>query len=339
MHRNLPKETHPALIRQPMKATRMKRRTRHVDSMGMSAVAACAAALALGLSMVTPAMADDRRPPTPTSPPALDAVDLDVTRPSIAPLLREGSQIQSVHGTLREHAPSGTWRFTRNPEADAASDAPRYEFIMLPNTHLSEMQHVVRSADDQRVTFQITGEVFIYDGRNYLLVSFPPRVVSEEAVSQRGERDGPEPDEAGDDSDRPRSAAEIMRDLERETGPVGRTPAAPRTERDRERRQGARSDTERLLPENTSIQLRRGRIGRDAGGAWQFIFDADASGQADPPMTLMPCQLLHRIERHARRAGSSAPVLISGRVFTYGGRNYLLPTAFQIPRERSELKP
>jgi hypothetical protein len=291
---------------------------------------------AVGLAAAA-AVADDRLAPTPTPPPTVHAPDAESVRPGLAPLLREGSQIQSVRGVLSDHPPSGTSRFTISPDASAAGDAPRHEFIMLPNTHLSEMKQVVASMSDRHVTFQVTGEVYVYDGRNYLLVSFPPRVVSEQTLAARSDND--EVDDASDDQpERPRSAVEIMRELERDIGPVGRSPGLLR-DRNRNREQRNHADVERLLPENTSVQLRRGRISRDAGGAWQFIFDADASGRTDPPLTLMPCQLLHRIESYARRAGSNAPVLVSGRVYVYGGRNYLLPTVFQIPRERSELKP
>ena len=78
---------------------------------------------------------------------------------------------------------------------------------------------------------------------------------------------------------------------------------------------------------------------RDGGGAWLFLFDADASGLADPPMILLPCLLLERMERYAQRAESHAPMLLSGRVFRYHQVNYLLPTTFQIPRERTPLRP
>jgi hypothetical protein len=49
--------------------------------------------------------------------------------------------------------------------------------------------------------------------------------------------------------------------------------------------------------------------------------------------------LLERIETYVQRAGSTAPVLLSGRVHAYEGRGYLLPTVFQIPRERTMLRP
>lgn len=322
------KETGLTPVIHPMKHMRMLHSPTAQDGHG-HAMVHCAA-LALMIALCLPASADESRPVSPTPPPAKGIDDLATVRPGLAPLVREGSQIQNAQGMLHEHSATGTWRFTIDPEADG----PRQEFVMLPNTHLGDMQQVIRSASARRVRFQVTGDVFVYHGRNYLLVSFPPRVVSEEVVRPSQPKDA-EPDGTPDEDESGRSAAEIMGDLERQTGPVGRRAAPPRGGGE-DGRMAAGGET---IPEKTVVHLRRGRIGRDSGGAWQFIFDADASGKADPPMTLMPCLLLERIEDYARRAGGNAPILISGRVYVHGRRHYLLPTVFQIPFERTELSP
>lgn len=92
------------------------------------------------------------------------------------------------------------------------------------------------------------------------------------------------------------------------------------------------------MREGANIVMRRGRINRDASGAWLFVFDADARGMSDPPMTLLPCLLLERLERHYQSRGN-APVLLSGRVFLYEDRNYLLPSVYQLPRQRDIVTP
>ena len=97
--------------------------------------------------------------------------------------------------------------------------------------------------------------------------------------------------------------------------------------------------TAEVIREATILIQRRGSISRTPGGAWSFVLDADAEGLEDPPLTLLPCLLLHKIEEHTRRSGGNAPALISGRVYVYQGRNYLLPTTFRIPRERTKLNP
>ena len=87
------------------------------------------------------------------------------------------------------------------------------------------------------------------------------------------------------------------------------------------------------------IVSRRGRIVRSNAGSWMFVFDADASGLGDPPMILFPCLLLERIENYASRRGGVAPIVLSGQVFIFNNQNYLYPTVFQIPRERTRLTP
>ncbi len=53
----------------------------------------------------------------------------------------------------------------------------------------------------------------------------------------------------------------------------------------------------------------------------------------------MPCMLLEELEQHAQRSSPDAPLLVSGRVYRYRGRNYLLPTMFQVPRDHTALRP
>ena len=78
---------------------------------------------------------------------------------------------------------------------------------------------------------------------------------------------------------------------------------------------------------------------RGAHGTWWFTFDADSSGLSDPPMVILPCLLLERMERYAARTGARTAMLLSGRVYVYEDRNYILPTMFQIPRERTTINP
>ena len=87
------------------------------------------------------------------------------------------------------------------------------------------------------------------------------------------------------------------------------------------------------------MMWRRGWMVRQPEGNWSFVFQADATGLGDPPMLLMPCLLLEEMEAHAQRSGPDSPLLISGRVYRYRGRNHLLPTMFQVPRDHSALRP
>jgi hypothetical protein len=174
----------------------------------------------------------------------------------------------------------------------------------------------------------------VFGNRNYLLPTHPPLLVDREefaSTSNEGEQSAGDemPDrEASDASD---STDSIIERLERAVGPLPR-----RSDLDEEL-----EDTERteLVREGARLLDRRGTVRRTSTGAFLFIFDADAEGESDPPMPLLPCRLLHRIDAHAQNAGPDAKVLLSGRVFIYQGQNYLLPSVFRIPRLRTPLTP
>jgi hypothetical protein len=94
-----------------------------------------------------------------------------------------------------------------------------------------------------------------------------------------------------------------------------------------------------LMPEGTRIVDRRATIVRTAFGGFSVVFEADASGESDPPMMLLPCSLLSKLAEFAGVSGRSEPVLITGEVTIHGGRNYMLPTVFRVPRDATPLRP
>ena len=70
----------------------------------------------------------------------------------------------------------------------------------------------------------------------------------------------------------------------------------------------------------------------------RFATDNGAEQQPErpePALVLMPCTNLESLERMANRRGEKALVLMTGRVFAYEGRNYLMPTFFveELDRE------
>ena len=114
------------------------------------------------------------------------------------------------------------------------------------------------------------------------------------------------------------------------------TESAPRTGRTET---DGEPDDEAALPEGTQLLWRRGWLSRSPDGAWTFVFAADAAGQADPPLNVLPCLLLERMERYATTAGAGAPMVLSGVIYRYKKRGYLLPTAFEVPRLRTQIAP
>jgi hypothetical protein len=94
----------------------------------------------------------------------------------------------------------------------------------------------------------------------------------------------------------------------------------------------------RLLRENTFITQRRGRMTRSMTSEWVFTMDSDGKGKSEPAMVLMPCMNLQNMEKTVDRAGEGTSFTVSGTVYVYKGRNYLLPSMYVVNR-RSDLAP
>ncbi|MBC7835607.1 MAG: hypothetical protein H7Y88_10985, partial [Phycisphaerales bacterium] len=104
----------------------------------------------------------------------------------------------------------------------------------------------------------------------------------------------------------------------------------------REARPGRRP---KLLAEGTFLPSRRGRMVRAPEGEWMYVFDADARGLSEAPMVLMPCQNLAAMERITAQRGEGATFTVSGQVFAYKGKNYLLPALYIVNRASADLTP
>jgi hypothetical protein len=91
-----------------------------------------------------------------------------------------------------------------------------------------------------------------------------------------------------------------------------------------------------LLREGSFIVRRRGSMAKLPSGEWAFIFHRDASGAAERPMVLVPCQTLQRMQQTAGDDPAQSTFAISGEVFSYRGVNYLLPTAAALESARTQ---
>ena len=310
----------------------------------------------LGSASAVSAQAPATSAPAPVEPPTTAAVVDESITPDDplavfkAPLLREGSLLVDVKSRLVRDQRRGLWLLQVDP---SRTDAPAQTFTLLPCTQLSEMHHLAESASGSNLAFLVTGRIFVYRGENFLLPTHAPVVMDEPdgppAPTPATAPEASKPDSgfrlgAGD------SAEEIMRNLEKSSGSLARNPAvvtdgkpatAAKPGEDASERAGAASQPMSVLREDSSVVSRRGKLARDSGGGggWMFVFDADTQGLADPPVKLLPCLLLERIEDYARRLGNNSPAIMSGQVFLFNGHNYLLPTMFRIPQERKNLMP
>lgn len=267
--------------------------------------------------------------------------------------MREGSFLVQVKGRLVRDDATGWWRFI------VQDDRPQIagqSFRMLPNTRLGEMERMAESMANSQVLFELTGEVFAYQGRNYLLATHSP-LVSVDPAAAIAEAESkataaaskpatarspgpptptrtpatPAPATAAPQTQTEDSAEDIVAELEQAVGPLARSIDLPAEQQ--------QDQVATMMREGTMITARRGHMMRDRSGVWLFVFDADASGQNDPPMMLAPCALLERMRQYTTQSTTKAAMLASGRVFAYRSRNYLLPTVFRIPSERTPLTP
>jgi hypothetical protein len=250
-----------------------------------------------------------------------EALDNPVLLP---PLLLEGTVLDAVPGLMRRDPASGTWVFhidSADPELGG------YELILYPCRQLSDMENVLDLQGHEQVLFELTGEVFAYHNLNFVLPTHAPHQV----IANQVEQEVQENVEVGQE-DAPAAQGDSIRDiidrLEQAVGPLVQDPGGDNLLREDPR-----------LGDSGFLIWRRGRLVRRNSGGWLFVFDADTEGLADPPAIVLPCRMRESMETYALDKGGMVEVLMSGRMLSYRGTRYLVPSIFQAPRERSKLTP
>ncbi|MBI1303366.1 MAG: hypothetical protein GC172_06220 [Phycisphaera sp.] len=264
------------------------------------------------------------------------------------PLLREGSMVNRVHGDITLDPGERHWLFRPlKPEAGNL----RREFVLLPSPTLEEMLRTMQLSPSP-VEFEVSGRVFIYKGRNYLLPEFAPPIVrfdvkpgetppanaAVETAPNGASKFVPAAGAAGDGGAADADDAAVI-DLEKRlVERVGRAPAERLTESLESRE--ARLAKERELPApGARIVLRAGKISRDPQtGSWRFVPE-QASGVGDGSVEILPCLMLERLELATRESDAPPMVLLSGTLTVFEGRTYLLPTSFRRAREGRGIGP
>jgi len=246
---------------------------------------------------------------TPRSDPVRPGDPGRVVLPGVKPgtLLPEGTFVGRQSGVILA-APSGELFMVFGGDPEAALEP----MVLLPCTTLAQMSEFV-GAEDAPV-LMVAGEVTTYRGRNYLL----PTVFGVTPIADAEEEaSAPAPPSDNDPLGADPRVEELLTDiLSRDSVPRGLVPAEGGTE-------------EKGLREGELLVRRRGRLARLAGGEWAFVFDNDTDA-GDAPLVLLPCQMMQRVENVGANAGDERSVELSGRVYTYKGRRYVLPTLFRV---------
>lgn len=243
-------------------------------------------------------------------------------------LLPEGVFLVQQYGTMRRVGTVG-WVFIFAPNEDGPTVPP---MPILPSSNLQAMEQIAAPAREggRDPGFLVSGQVFIFEDRNYFLPTIFAQAEAPPAPQSRSENEqgGGAGEQASgatppDEDEEDPSVEELLQRIE------SATPQAPTGEPLPQ----FTPMSEGLIPEGALIASRQGRLVRHDSGGWLFApdVDADAAPGLDHPMLLLPSRTLEAMLREQRRLGGRS-FIVSGRVFIYGGRNYLLPTMFVVRR-------
>jgi hypothetical protein len=243
------------------------------------------------------------------------------------PLLPERSFVNMLPGMVIP-GPEGAMVFVPTDMGEETEMGP---MLLLPNQELERFVTYTLGSD-RRASVRLTGQIFVYDGRNYVLPTAFRAVGPAPDVSEHIENEGtPRPALVEDDPD----VAELMRELERRPPPTGRL------DREIDDPTGIGEDDPPSVIDGDYLAAKRGRILRAPRGAWVFRVDNDdtsTDGRGGIAYTLLPNLMLERLEVIALRSGDGVSGMMSGRVYQYQDEVFLLPTLFQEER-RSGVDP
>ena len=272
-------------------------------------------------SIAAPVQPSPVRTPVAAAPAAGQARTAGTDTVAAAPGVRrwrEGVFLTRRSGTLIK-ARTGDWIFVPRPTAEGSFDPP---LVLLPSQNLERLENAIGAGVD-RPAVSISGQVFAYRGHDYLLTSeaSSPLVEEPETPAAPAAPDKPAvPDPAA-------QAEDLVRDLEtRRTRPRALPRATPAAATE-----GSARTVQTSGPtEGTLITARRGRIVRLPDGDLAFTTDNDGPSP-DRALPLAPCATLSRMESVSLWRGDGVALEVSGRILTYRGKRYLLPTMFVVP--------
>lgn len=227
-------------------------------------------------------------------------------------LVPEGTSVVDRMGRLQRDGED--WMFVSEPTATSGSSRTR----LLPSVSLEVMVRTARGSS-RPVTFIVSGEMTVFQGRNHLLVrhvrrSRAARVkpVEPPAVAN------PAPTKPSE----PGSAVDVLSAMQQARPDEQPLQADPPTARSRQKRDALATVT--LIPEGTPIVRRPGRVILD-GRSWAFAFESDSTEMPEPPMRVLANLNTELMVRAAEGAGAGQVFVVSGEVTLFEGENFLLP--------------
>lgn len=229
-------------------------------------------------------------------------------------LLPEGAFVVQLEGRIHA-APSGAWVFEPAQRIDNADVRP---MIVLPSQSLARLVQLV-GQDASSNLVSLTGEILLYRGRNYILVS--AITAQPHAQTPAETPQAPDAPAATPIPSLSPGVQDLIRELE-ESRHADRTILQPVT---------AQAGSGRApVPEGRTFMRRRARMVYLPAGEIALAFDNDPDQVIDVPLVVLPCHLLERMEQIVETRGDSLTVRVSGQSYAYNGRSYVLPTSIVI---------
>lgn len=253
------------------------------------------------------------------------------TQPST---LAEGAFILQRTGRLVA-GPKGMFIFVPDPQTRLPGEGP---VLLMPCQTLEQLES---EWTDQLV--EVSGEIFTYHQRNQLLLS-AYRLISPQIEPAPEPQTEPQTDSMDDQpvQDDPSSreddpdVRDLLDELEFKSSPTDSSRTSNYNLLESHNNQIGRRE-QVVLPDAVSgyeegalILRRPARLIRNTSGAWTIVFDNDTPDSADATELIVePCQMLMRMERIAMQSGDAGRLLVSGRIYTYRGSQFILPSLMQ----------
>jgi hypothetical protein len=260
-------------------------------------------------------------------------------------VLPEGTFVSALPGKLIRGS-SGEIVFVPASGASNVTSAP---MMLLRCQKLAQIVSAWSGdvVGESSVGATISGQVFSYGSRAYLMPTVfalglameESPTIAEPKSAERAKPKTPEPVRGDADPKalieklesrpRPRRAVDRVRTSSAEIAAV--TPAAstmvtPSATSAKPTRVAAS-----LIPEGTVLTARRGRLVRSGQDSeLSFAADNGPEDHGQGPMALLACRVTERMEGAAAAYGDNIALKVSGRVTIYQGRNYLMPTMYQL---------
>ena len=246
-----------------------------------------------------------QRPVNEVIPPASRAGKPDpATRRTLRP---EGSTIVELAGSISR---DGDWWMFQQECAGACAPLK-----VLPNTQLDMMVGTMEGAGSQ-IAFIVSGEITVFENENYLLVKYAARGTP--TVEPSPTRSPPSSETVPTDA----SAEDVLVKLQTQQPDQSMMPPESWGIGGSARRPPP-ADRRALLLDGSPVVNRPGRLVRE-GSWWTLAFESNRPDAAEPPIRLLPNQVLELMVRTSQSGSIGLIFIVSGEATLHDGENYLM---------------